>query len=254
MGQSWVSPWGPRGNSKFSSPSLINTSICLAGSASEAPLRRVLSRTKVLKRSSRRGARAMPGVPGPGSPDYTSRRAPRGGAAGRRGAASGLASAVCLLPAAPVRECQPGGGTRRPPRPRPGRDRPTDRGRDRRTQRPREEPRARSGPGPHERAVSGESAAAGASRRGGTQPWTGSWGEWGPLRVPPCGALPPRPRRPRCRAAPAPRAALVTNQFLPAGAGGRLRLSPGRPWVQPPAPAGTTGCTGALRLSRAVPR
>lgn len=126
----------------------------------------------------------MPGVPGPGSPDYSSRRAPRGGAVGRCGAASGLASAVCLLPPAPVRECQPGGGTRRPPRPRPGRDRPTDRGRDRRTQRPREEPRERSGPGPHERAVSGESAAAGASRRGGTQPWTGSWGEWGPPLCP----------------------------------------------------------------------
>lgn len=28
--------------------------------------------------------------------------------------------------------------------------------------------------------MSEESAAAGASRRGGTQPWTGSWGEWGP--------------------------------------------------------------------------
>lgn len=52
----------------------------------------------------------MPGVPGPGSPDYSSRRAPRGGAVGRCGAASGLASAVCLLPPAPVRECQPGGG------------------------------------------------------------------------------------------------------------------------------------------------
>lgn len=33
--------------------------------------------------------------------------------------------------------------------------------------------------------MSGESAAAGASRRGGTQPWTGSWGEWGPPPLPP---------------------------------------------------------------------
>lgn len=100
------------------------------------------------------------------------------GAVGRGGEGGGplpgwrlaAASAVCLLPAAPVRECQAEEGTQRPPRPR----RPAGAGQRRRegaSDRPTERParggaaRARSG-GPHERAVSGE-AAAGASRRGG---------------------------------------------------------------------------------------
>ncbi|KAL2303502.1 LOW QUALITY PROTEIN: hypothetical protein Nmel_008772 [Mimus melanotis] len=190
----------------------------------------------------------MPGVPGPErpracEPDYTSRRAPRGGAGGRRGAAAGLASAVCLLPAAPVRECQPGGGTRRPPRPRLGRDRPTDRptdrGRDRRTQRPREEPRARSGPGPHERAVSGEYGGRGSfpARRDPAMDWLMGGA---PLCVPPGGALPARPRRPRCRAARAP----------PPGGCSSAQLSAGRPWALPP--AGTAGCAAALVSSRAL--
>lgn len=199
-----------------------------------------------------RGVRAMPGSPGC-EPDYTSRRAPRGGAArgrfrvGPRGVfTSGRASARVSARGGHPAAAPPAAGEGPT-------DRPTDRGRDRRTQRPSEEPRARSGAGPHEQAVSGESAAAGACRRGGTQPWTGSWGEWGPVRVPPCGAVPARPRRPRCRTARAPRAALMTNQFCRRerrAAAAQPRASLG----EPPAPAGTAGCAAALASSRALAR
>lgn len=153
----------------------MNTLICLASAAPEAPIGRVLARTGAPRsgqRSSRGGVRAMPGVPGP-EPDYTSRRAPRGGAArgrfrvGPRGVfTSGRASARVSARGGHPAAAPPAAGEGPT-------DRPTDRGRDRRTQRPSEEPRARGGAGPHERAVSGDSAAAGACRRGGTQPWTG---------------------------------------------------------------------------------
>lgn len=148
------------------------------------------------------------GVPGPPQAVRESPAAPelhfpaclgrRRGEGGKAGTLPGwrlaAASAVCLLPAAPVRECQAEEGTRRslaaaPPAP-PSRSRAageaaSERASERAREGGREEPGpgARSG-GPHERAVSGESAAAGASRRGGTQPWTGSWGEWGPPLFP----------------------------------------------------------------------
>lgn len=112
--------------------------------------------------------------------DYISQRAP-GGNKWRRGPLPGWrlrggANAVCLLPAAPVREWRRGGDAAAAGR---GRSRSAAGSRQPAAGRPPAAPSRRQAPrGPHEPALRGRRRPRGASRGGGTQPWTGSWGEW----------------------------------------------------------------------------
>lgn len=106
---------------------------------------------------------------------------PPGGNKWRRGPLPGWrlrggASAVCLLPAAPVREWRRGGDAAAAGR---GRSRSAAGSRQPAAGRPPAAPSRRQAPrGPHEPALRGRRRPRGASRGGGTQPWTGSWGEW----------------------------------------------------------------------------